>query len=111
METANEIVRYLNLELQNYKNAYDIFGPQENKQISLVGQGVSKPSQHSHSISDSQMHTESIKSKKERYENEIIQEELKSSTKDALSFRKWNDVPAIKQLKLFDDKSEASELL
>lgn len=29
METANEIVRYLNLELENYKEAYDIFGPAE----------------------------------------------------------------------------------
>ena len=31
METANEIVRYLNLELENYKDAYDIFGPQDGK--------------------------------------------------------------------------------
>lgn len=25
-ETANEIVKYLNLQLQNYKDTYDIFG-------------------------------------------------------------------------------------
>jgi hypothetical protein len=27
METANEIVKYLNLELENYKDVYDIFSP------------------------------------------------------------------------------------
>ena len=28
-EQANEIVKYLNLELENYKDNYDIFGPGE----------------------------------------------------------------------------------
>lgn len=43
METANEIVKYLNLELENYKETYDIFGPNElpalqNKTISFQEQ-------------------------------------------------------------------------
>lgn len=29
VEHANQIVRYLNLELSNYKDTYDIFGPSE----------------------------------------------------------------------------------
>lgn len=27
MQTANEIVRYLNMQFENYKDMYDIFGP------------------------------------------------------------------------------------
>ncbi len=52
METANQIVKYLNLQLQNYKDAYDIFGPNgENKEVGIIGQGFrQKEPSNNHSL-------------------------------------------------------------
>jgi hypothetical protein len=37
---ANEIVKYLQLELENYKNVYDIFGPGKKVPADMMDMGL-----------------------------------------------------------------------
>ena len=48
VEHANEIVKYLNLELENYKDSYDMFGPnddQSDKPIVIENSSCENPIQ------------------------------------------------------------------
>ena len=115
METANEIVKYLNLELENYKDAYDIFGPNgENIVGGLVGVSAlkTKESGSPNPQADTQHILDVIKSHRNGSEAKLLSEERKE--KEPLAYRRWNDTasPVIKDLKIFqDDQSEHSGLI
>jgi hypothetical protein len=56
METANEIVKYLNLELENYKDVYDIFAPGSDAAGGLVGVSALRGSGHNQNSNANDQH-------------------------------------------------------
>ena len=100
VEHANEIVRYLNLELENYKDTYDMFGPsdeQSEKPFLVESSACENPLQSIMKLKriNHRLNTEVIDVYSSVHKYEAV------SPKMAGNLRMKNDSPSFREFQLY----------